>query len=136
MSVRKIGDGKWLCLGYAIRMPAENPPHPGVPALDACQKTFNSRLVAPNFFHDEPFGENVERILRARRFFIPRRCRNRSRLFVVFTQGGGRASARVCESVWSTVMAKFLFIYRESTESRGSTQPSPAEMQALQAAWY
>ena len=31
-------------------------------------------------------------------------------------------------------MAKFLFIYRESTESR--TQPSPEEMQALQAAWY
>ena len=31
-------------------------------------------------------------------------------------------------------MAKFLFIYRESTETR--TQPSPEEMQALQAAWY
>ena len=31
-------------------------------------------------------------------------------------------------------MAKFLFIYRESTESR--TKPSPEEMQALQAAWY
>ena len=31
-------------------------------------------------------------------------------------------------------MAKFLFIYRESTESR--TQPSPEEMQALQTAWY
>ena len=31
-------------------------------------------------------------------------------------------------------MAKFLFIYRESTESRA--QPSPEEMQALQAAWY
>jgi hypothetical protein len=31
-------------------------------------------------------------------------------------------------------MAKFLFIYRQSTESR--TQPSPEEMQALQAAWY
>jgi hypothetical protein len=31
-------------------------------------------------------------------------------------------------------MAKFLFIYRESTESR--TRPSPEEMQALQAAWY
>ena len=29
-------------------------------------------------------------------------------------------------------MAKFLFIYRESTESR--PQPSPEEMQALQAA--
>ncbi len=31
-------------------------------------------------------------------------------------------------------MAKFLFIYRESTESR--SKPSPEEMQALQAAWY
>ena len=31
-------------------------------------------------------------------------------------------------------MAKFLFIYRESTESRA--QPSPEEMQALAAAWY
>ena len=31
-------------------------------------------------------------------------------------------------------MAKFLFIYRESTVSRA--QPSPEEMQALQAAWY
>jgi hypothetical protein len=30
-------------------------------------------------------------------------------------------------------MAKFLFIYRQSTESR--TQPSPEEMQALAAAW-
>ena len=31
-------------------------------------------------------------------------------------------------------MAKFLFIYRESTESH--TQPSPEEMQALQVGWY
>jgi hypothetical protein len=31
-------------------------------------------------------------------------------------------------------MAKFLFIYRESTESR--TRPSPEEMQALATAWY
>ena len=31
-------------------------------------------------------------------------------------------------------MAKFLFIYRESTVSRA--QPSPEEMQALQGAWY
>ena len=31
-------------------------------------------------------------------------------------------------------MAKFLFIYRESTVSR--TKPSPEEMQALQAGWY
>ena len=34
----------------------------------------------------------------------------------------------------STVMAKFLFIYRESTEHRA--KPSPEEMQALQTAWY
>src|SRR5579872_5917439 len=32
------------------------------------------------------------------------------------------------------IMAKFLFIYRESTESRA--KPSPEEMQALQGAWY
>jgi hypothetical protein len=31
-------------------------------------------------------------------------------------------------------MAKFLFIFRESTESR--TKPSPEEMQTLQAAWH
>jgi hypothetical protein len=31
-------------------------------------------------------------------------------------------------------MAKFLLIYRESTESR--PKPSPEEMQALQTAWY
>jgi hypothetical protein len=31
-------------------------------------------------------------------------------------------------------MAKFLFIYRESTESRA--KPSPEEMQGLQQAWY
>jgi len=31
-------------------------------------------------------------------------------------------------------MAKFLFIFRESTVSRA--KPSPEEMQALQAAWY
>jgi hypothetical protein len=31
-------------------------------------------------------------------------------------------------------MAKFLFIYREPTESR--SKPSPEEMQALQTAWY
>jgi hypothetical protein len=31
-------------------------------------------------------------------------------------------------------MAKFLFIFRQSTESRA--KPSPEEMQALQAAWY
>ncbi len=31
-------------------------------------------------------------------------------------------------------MPKFLLIYRQSTEKRA--QPSPEEMQALQAAWY
>src|SRR5580658_3668579 len=69
-----------------------------------------------------------------RALFFPRRCRNGCRLFVVLTEGGGQASARVCETVWSTIMAKFLFIYRESTESRA--KPSPEEMQALQGAWY
>src|SRR5262249_261234 len=33
----------------------------------------------------------------------------------------------------STIMAKFLLIFRESTESLA--RPSPEEMQALQAAW-
>jgi hypothetical protein len=28
----------------------ENPPHPGVPTLNAGAKKFNSRLVAPTFF--------------------------------------------------------------------------------------
>ena len=65
---------------------------------------------------------------------IPRRCRNGCSLFVVFTQGGGQASARVCETVWSTIMAKFLCIYREPTVNRA--KPSPEEMQALQEAWY
>jgi hypothetical protein len=46
----------------------------------------------------------------------------------------GPATARACETVWSTVMARFLFINRESTESR--PRPSPEEMQALQAGWY
>jgi hypothetical protein len=32
------------------------------------------------------------------------------------------------------IMAKFLFIYRESTESHA--KPSPEEMQALAQAWY
>jgi hypothetical protein len=54
-------------------------------------------------------------------------------LFVVFTQGGGHASAGVCETVWSTVMAKFLLIYREPTDKRA--KPSPEEMQALGEAW-
>src|SRR5260370_39875043 len=30
-------------------MPRENSPHPGVPTLDAGEKKFNSRLVAPTF---------------------------------------------------------------------------------------
>jgi hypothetical protein len=71
---------------------------------------------------------------RARRGFFPRRCPNGCSLFVVFTRGGAQASARACETVWSTVMAKFLFIYRESTVS--PCKPSPEEMQALQVAWY
>jgi hypothetical protein len=37
-------------------------------------------------------------------------------------------------SLWSTIMAKFLFIFREPTESRA--KPSPEEMQALAAAWH
>src|SRR5690242_20271169 len=66
--------------------------------------------------------------------FFACRCRNGRGSFVVFTQGGGQAAARVWDTVWSMVMAKFLFIYRESTERRA--KPSPEEMQALQQAWY
>src|SRR6266404_3137480 len=95
-----------------------------------------SNPVAPIFFRDKPFGEQTSCAIRIGRFdvFFPRRCPNGCGLFVVFMQGGGQASARVCETVWSTIMAKFLFIYRESMERRA--KPSPEEMQALQAAWY
>src|SRR5262245_395457 len=54
--------------------------------------------------------------------------------FSFATQGRGTGSARVCETIRSIIMAKFLFIYREPTVSRG--KPSPEEMQALQAAWF
>ena len=47
---------------------------------------------------------------RACRSFIPRRCPNGCSLFVVITEGGGQASAHACETVWRTVMAKFLFM--------------------------
>ena len=79
-------------------------------------------------------GTHAARIASGASIFFPRRCPNGRSLFVVFTQGGGQASARAYETVWSTVMAKFLFIYREPTESRA--KPSPEEMQALGAAWY
>lgn len=58
-----------------------------------------------------------------------------SRLFVVFAEGGGRTFADDSNTVWrKCVMAKFLFIYRESTEKKA--KPSPEEMQALQGQWY
>jgi hypothetical protein len=81
-------------------------------------------------------GEQALLGMRAARMsmlFFRRRCPNGCTLFVVFSQGGGQASARVCETLWSTIMAKFLCIYREPTERRA--KPSPEEMQALQAAW-
>src|ERR1700752_4982974 len=65
---------------------------------------------------------------------FPLRCRTGRNSFVVLTQGGGQAPARAAETVWSTVMPKYLFIYREPTESRA--KPSPEETQALQGAWY
>jgi len=37
-----------------------SPPQIGSPAPDFPEKKFNSRLVAPTFFRNEPFGENVE----------------------------------------------------------------------------
>src|SRR5262245_43877336 len=46
----------------------------------------------------------------------------------------GTRPAHECETIWRILMAKFLMIYRQSTESRA--QPSPEEMQALQTAWY
>src|SRR5262249_59723103 len=67
-------------------------------------------------------------------FFFSRQCPNGCSLFVVVTEGGGQASARACETIWSIIMAKYLFIFRDSTESHA--QPSPEEMQALQQAWY
>src|SRR5262245_18707749 len=66
--------------------------------------------------------------------FFPAPVSERLQLVRCSYEGGGQASARACETIWSTIMAKFLFIYRQSTESRA--QPSPEEMQALQAAWY
>src|SRR5262245_40057407 len=38
------------------------------------------------------------------------------------------------QTVWSTIMPKFLFIFRDSTAPK--SQPSPEELQALQTAWY
>jgi hypothetical protein len=56
-------------------------------------------------------------------------------LFVVVTQGGGKASADIVENrLENRHMAKFLFIYRESTAPQ--SRPSPEEMQALQGQWY
>src|SRR5439155_26708969 len=68
-------------------------------------------------------------------FFIPRRCPNGCSLFVVFTQGGGKAPAHTCENrLENRLMAKFLFIYRHSTDPR--SRPSPEEMQALAGQWH
>ena len=90
--------------------------------------------------------------------FFPRRCPNGCTQFVVVTEGGGQAPARVretlvsrmrkrrslpslvrpvnenCETAWSAIMPKYLLIFRESKES--PVKPSPEEMQALQQAWY
>jgi hypothetical protein len=50
-------------------------------------------------------------------------------------QGGGKASADTCENrLENRLMAKFLFIYRDSTEK--GAKPSPEEMQVLQGQWY
>src|SRR5262245_7327988 len=62
------------------------------------------------------------------------RCPTTRNSFVVSAQSGGQASARAYEHDRRCVMAKFLFIYRETTGSRA--KPSPEEMQALQKAWY
>jgi hypothetical protein len=63
------------------------------------------------------------------------RCPNGRHVFVVLAQGGGKASATAGDAVLENhIVPKFLFIYRESTESRA--KPSPEEMQALQVGWY
>jgi len=36
------------------------PPQPDFPASDPDEKKSNNRLLAPTFFRNEPFGENVE----------------------------------------------------------------------------
>ena len=40
------------------------PPQSGFPTPDASDKKFNSRLVVPTFFRNEPFGEHVEGLSR------------------------------------------------------------------------
>ena len=48
-----------ILLRLAVIQP---PPQPGLPASNAPDKKFNSRLVAPTVLGIEPFGENVERL--------------------------------------------------------------------------
>jgi hypothetical protein len=55
-------------------------------------------------------------------------------LLIVFTLAEGQTSAGENETVGTTIMAKFLFLYRESTVSRA--RPTPEEMQALAGQWY
>jgi hypothetical protein len=47
-------------------MPRENSPHPGVPTLDAGEKKFNSRLVAPSILVIHPFSRRRTCVPRAR----------------------------------------------------------------------
>src|SRR5262249_52156158 len=66
--------------------------------------------------------------------FSPRGGPNDGSLFVVVTESGGQASARVGKTIGSSIMPKYLFIFRDST---GPKSPlSPEELQALQTAWY
>jgi len=43
-----------------FRCSGKNSPQRGFPALDAGDKKFNRRLVAPIVLRNEPFGEHVE----------------------------------------------------------------------------
>src|SRR6516165_8339816 len=71
---------------------------------------------------------------RARRSFYPVPVSGRLQLVRCIHTRRGTGLRPWMRTVWSTVMAKFLFIYREPAESRA--KPSPEELQALQTAWY
>jgi hypothetical protein len=103
------------------------------PPSKSSNRVLLSRLIVTPRARGTGSARCANRIGRVEIFF-PRRCPNGCSLFLVFTQGGGQASAHVRETVWSTIMAKFLFIYREPTER--CHKPSPEEMQALQGSWY
>jgi len=55
--------GKYATTSILLRFTLIHPPpQAGVPASNAPEKKFNSRLVAPTIFQKEPFGEHVEEL--------------------------------------------------------------------------